>query len=959
MHKIIRLLLCWGVISAFHLNAQTTFVLGTNDANNTNISYPAPYGNWFWGAKHQILIRADELMSQGINAGNITSLAFDVVDPKGVTIRNLRIKMALTSDTNLTQGFVAAPFTTVYSSSTHTVTQGWNTHTFSVPFYWDGIQNIVIETCFNNISFTQNPVFNLTNTAYTSCAYIFGDNTSVCGMSNSTKGTQRPVMQLTIVPVLPVADFTLTYQGCSDTIDFIDQTSGTPLSWLWDFGDGNTSTQQNPAHYYSTPGSYTVSLIACNTSGCDTSIKTNYVNINATSLPVAAGCFPATINGSLNFGITSVTLHTLSNLSGDASAGYEDFTCLSTNLTTGKNYTLSVVHDYPALHNCAAWIDWNNDGVFDDVTERILTSSASYNSSTSFSVPPSAVTNTPLRLRIIADYYLSAAPTPCANPDFGQAEDYTVIVLPNNNPPDVAFTANKTITCNGVVSFTDLSENLPTYWFWDFGDGNTSFVQHPTHTYTSDGTYTVSLICTNANGTGGDTITNYITVSLGAEPVPPSCTPPTLSYCCGYGIYQVKISTPYGYLSDELLNISDNASEGYRDFSCNHQIKLYKGKLYPISIKTGFNNIEDVRVWIDFNNDGDFSANELVLDKQGTHHATGYLYIPLYNDSVVLQTPLRLRVRSDVVGAPKTACDAPLYGQIEDYAVIIDTLPDLPVAGFYADKNYVCNDSVYFFNQSSANSEVFVWNFGDGDTSSAANPVHIYTAPGIYNVSLTAYNPAGSSAEIKYHYIEVNCDTFFVPDSGVTSVNYCYGLVSDDGQVNNYSNSTDGVFVIQPSGGNVVQLQFLTFQFEPGDTLFVYDGTINSQNLLGAYSGFSLPPAVSAYSGTLILKQKTDAQSTQSGFLAEWSCATAIENKEDTGNPIRVYPNPVTGNVFYIKSHQPIEKVELMSILGQHLQTFYPENNTIILPENITNASYIVQIFTETTVYHSQIIINK
>jgi len=957
MYKVIRLLLCWGIV--FNLNAQTTITLGTNDANNTNISYPAPYGNWFWGAKHQIMLRADELTAQGITAGNITSLAFDVVDPKGVSIRNFSIKMALTPDSNLTQGFTSAPLTTVYASTTYyTVISGWNTHTFSVPFYWDGVQNIVIETCFNNVSFTQNPIFNLTNTTYTSCAYIFGDNTSVCGMSNSMKGNQRPVMQLSIVPVLPSADFISSYKGCTDTIDFIDQTTGMPTSWLWDFGDGNTSTQQSPTHFYNAPGSYTVSLVTCNSSGCDTATKVNYVNINTTSPPVAANCYPATINGSLNFGVTSVSLHTLSNVSGDASAGYEDFTCISTYLTVGKNYTLSVTHDYPALHNCAAWIDWNNDGVFDNINERVLTSSASYTSSALFSVPASAVTNTPLRLRIIADYYLSATPTPCANPDFGQAEDYTVIVLPNNNPPEVAFTANKTTTCNGVVSFTDLSENLPTYWFWDFGDGNTSFVQNPTHTYTSDGTYTVSLVCSNANGTGGDTITNYITVSLGAEPIAASCYPQTTSYCCGYGVYQVKISSLYGYFSDNILNISDNASEGYRDFSCNHQMTLYKGKLYPISIKTGFNNVEDVRVWIDFNNNGIFSANELVLDKQGTHHASGYLYISPYNDSIVLHTPLRLRVRSDVVSSPKNACDAPLYGQIEDYAVIIDTLPNLPVADFYANKNYVCNDSIHFFNQSSVNSDAFVWNFGDGDTSTAINPVHLYTTPGIYNVSLTAYNPAGSNAEIKYHYIEVNCDTFFVPDSGVTSVNYCYGLVSDDGQENNYSNSTNGMFIIQPSLGNAIQMQFLEFQFEPGDTLFVYDGNINSQNLLGAFSGFSLPPAVNAHSGTLILKQKTNTQTTQSGFLAEWSCTTGVKEKS-IANQIEVYPNPVTGNMLYIKSNQFIEKVELISILGQHLQTSYPANNSIILPENITNAPYIIQIFTKTTVYHTQIIVNK
>ena len=46
----------------------------------------------------------------------------------------------------------------------------------------------------------------------------------------------------------------------------------------------------------------------------------------------------------------------------------------------------------------------------------------------------------------------------------------------------------------GNVCFTDLSTNIPTGWFWDFGDSNTSSQQNPCHTYTADGTYTVSLI---------------------------------------------------------------------------------------------------------------------------------------------------------------------------------------------------------------------------------------------------------------------------------------------------------------------------------------------------------------------------------------------------------------------------------------------------------------------------------
>jgi PKD repeat protein len=51
------------------------------------------------------------------------------------------------------------------------------------------------------------------------------------------------------------------------------------------------------------------------------------------------------------------------------------------------------------------------------------------------------------------------------------------------------------------VSFTDLSNQIPTGWSWDFGDGGTSVEKHPSHQYTTTGEYTVSLTASNPNGT--------------------------------------------------------------------------------------------------------------------------------------------------------------------------------------------------------------------------------------------------------------------------------------------------------------------------------------------------------------------------------------------------------------------------------------------------------------------------
>jgi PKD repeat protein len=70
-------------------------------------------------------------------------------------------------------------------------------------------------------------------------------------------------------------------------VSFSDASTGAPTSWTWDFGDGSTSTAQNPTHTYATQGSYTVSLTASNPQGASTETKAGYVVVDAPPAPVA------------------------------------------------------------------------------------------------------------------------------------------------------------------------------------------------------------------------------------------------------------------------------------------------------------------------------------------------------------------------------------------------------------------------------------------------------------------------------------------------------------------------------------------------------------------------------------------------------------------------------------------------------------------------------------------------
>jgi PKD repeat protein len=105
--------------------------------------------------------------------------------------------------------------------------------------------------------------------------------------------------------------------------------------------------------------------------------------------------------------------------------------------------------------------------------------------------------------------------------------------------PSADFSADVTTTCSGTVAFTDLSTNAPTAWLWNFGDGNTSTEQNPVHTYTANGTYTVQLTATNATGSGVETKTSFVTVTL--LPVPETTGG---LVCAPGGVVQLSASGP-------------------------------------------------------------------------------------------------------------------------------------------------------------------------------------------------------------------------------------------------------------------------------------------------------------------------------------------------------------------------------------------------------------------------------
>ncbi len=80
--------------------------IGGGTLQNTETEYPAPYGNWYWSARHQLLFRASELISSGLTAGFITSISFDVLSTFPTQYRYIDLSLSNTGRDELTNEFI-------------------------------------------------------------------------------------------------------------------------------------------------------------------------------------------------------------------------------------------------------------------------------------------------------------------------------------------------------------------------------------------------------------------------------------------------------------------------------------------------------------------------------------------------------------------------------------------------------------------------------------------------------------------------------------------------------------------------------------------------------------------------------------------------------------------------------------------------------------------------------------
>lgn len=454
-----------------------------------------------------------------------------------------------------------------------------------------------------------------------------------------------------------VADQTLMCSGC---VQFTDQTQNAPTSWLRNFGDNTTSIAPDPRHCYATTGTYTVTLADTNAVSSSTRTRTNYISYD-NAVPVAAACTSATTAFCCGYGITRFSLGTLSKTSLDGQAGYEDFSCGSrVQLTAGNAYTVSITTGTNP-QDTRVWLDLNNDGTFS--SNKLLYSALNRVSpSGTLTIPGAALKNVPLRLRVVSDF-VGGATTACAAPQLGQIEDYTVTVRANTTAPVAAFTSNHVSgTCQNPVQFTDASQNAPTSWLWNFGDGTTSMLPNPSHQYTTGGTFTVTLTATNQYGSNTFSKPNAVVQMA-----------PCVQYCAATGttpnIWLTNVAVRRGGTSD-FINASAASSEGYGNY-VDRVIPLYQGAntFLDMSVNANFQHL--LWAWVDWNRNDTFESSELIANTatSSTPLTAGFT-VPV-TPAFVGFTRMRVMVRLNNLPAPNPCQSNQNNSETKDYSVLV------------------------------------------------------------------------------------------------------------------------------------------------------------------------------------------------------------------------------------------------------------------------------------------------
>lgn len=548
--------------------------------------------------------------------------------------------------------------------------------------------------------------------------------------------------------------------------------SGTISSWLWNFGDGVTSTLQNPVHTYSASGNYTVSLNVTNSFGCTKNFpQASYITISSgvtaafTNTAPSSCSAPQTItfqNQSTGTGVLSYQWSYGDGNTGTGLAPPHTYTApgsytvqlIVTNLTGCRD---TFVNPNPIIIGTVS-ADFTSPAtvcVGQPISITNTSSPAPVTSSWTFGDATSSTLTNPIKIYTAAGTYNITLTA-----DFGGCQatkSYPITVIAK---PVTAFTGAPRNACAAplTVNFTNNATGAVSYE-WLFGDGNTSTSASPSHTYTSTGNYNVTLITTNSNGcTDTLLLADYIKIqppNVSINNLPQQgCAPlswtfgstitsvdpivsyqwdfgngvtstqqnPTYTFPTGNYDIQLVVTTAGGCTDTvRVLQGIKAATKPIVNFDATPRVVCAKADVIFQDLSTGI-GIGTTWLW-------QFGDGNSSTDQHPTHEYedTGYFNITLI--------------------VSNNGC--------ADTLVMTDFIYVKPPIAIFTITSNCTNKFTRTFTDQSIGADTYSWNFGDGVTSTLQNPVHTYTAVGTYTVSLLVTNISSSCDYTKTDVITI------------------------------------------------------------------------------------------------------------------------------------------------------------------------------------------------------------
>ncbi len=557
----------------------------------------------------------------------------------------------------------------------------------------------------------------------------------------------------------PTADFTVDKSsGCFPAVIQFTDLSTTPLgtninSWKWDFGDGNTSNQQNPKYVYRSPGTYTVILTVGTDKGCKKVIvKPNYITI-------AQGVVPSFSYSNPDVCSAPVTINFTNNSTGPGNLSYNwSFGDGGSTTTTNPVYSYNVNGNYRV-----SLIVNSDQGCVDSSAVDLSIGKVN----TDFIVPATICPKT------LTTFQNNSSPRPIsstwsfsngqtdvfqnAQAIFATGGTYTATVINKyavctdtltktitvSNGPSIIFTASDTTKCQPSLTTNFINGTNATTYQWDFGDGSTSTQTNPVHTYSNFGSYNVTLIAKDANGCS-DTLTKSAYIRI-AKPVisfpnlpAKGCIPATINFLANIN----TLDTVKTYLWDfgDGTTSADAAPSHTYNTQGTYTIKL------TITTSSGCTETQTMSSAVKvgslptaaFTSDVTTAcANPGIKFLNQSTNATEFLWEFSDGTTSTDKDPQHTFTDIGLISVTLTAINNGCENKIskKDY---VNVLPSVSRFEYAPD----CNNPLQFtFTDNSVQATSWNWDFGDGTTSSAQGPlVHNFPSSGSYNVSLTTTN---------------------------------------------------------------------------------------------------------------------------------------------------------------------------------------------------------------------------